>query len=324
MGGERRGLGTRLERDEFVAKGLSVIDSSLECACWSQRLAIFDFCELRAQNRGGGNVATSNLRSSEGNDPPAPLAENRSRALRRVYTASKGFRGRAGPTARNQKADPPPITRARSCGLAILRFQPLNRLVAEAATMAANLRAFAADMELRAVWAGQTGGAAFAVLGGLQKMPREKSPEIYGIGTGNKFQVTPIFDPSGQALRFKFDYVGSTRVTEPSGGVDPQLPRIKPHTVNTEVQLSNLETREISRFESTSKIGIPTHYWGGVPIFKDIPYFRPYVPLLGWFVRRAGQNAVAQQSVIFGQTTVYPSISDLAVLLSPEDPTSAY
>jgi hypothetical protein len=102
------------------------------------------------------------------------------------------------------------------------------------------------------------------------------------------------------------------------GYVDSIL-RIEPHTVNTEVQLSNLETREISRFEGTSKIGIPSHYWGGVPILKDIPYVRPYIPLLGWFVRRAGQNAAAQQSVIFGQTTIYPSISDLATLLSPTD-----
>jgi len=89
-------------------------------------------------------------------------------------------------------------------------------------------------------------------------------------------------------------------------------------TVNTEVQLSNLETREISRFETNARIGVPTQFWGGFPIFKDLPFFRPWVPLLGWFVRRSGSNAVAQQSVIFGQTTIYPTIGALVDLLSEQ------
>jgi hypothetical protein len=93
----------------------------------------------------------------------------------------------------------------------------------------------------------QSGGA-LAALGALQSHPREPQPEIYALTTGNKFEVTPIFDPSGQALRFKFDYVSSSGLQEPNGSTNPQFPRIERHTVNTEVQLSNLETREISRF----------------------------------------------------------------------------
>jgi hypothetical protein len=92
-------------------------------------------------------------------------------------------------------------------------------------------------------------------------------------------------------------------------------PELERHTVNTEVQLSNLETREISRFESDSRLGLPTRYSGGVPVPKDIPYVRPWVPLIGWFVRKAGSDAVAQQSVIFGQTTIYPSIRSMVSLL---------
>jgi hypothetical protein len=163
----------------------------------------------------------------------------------------------------------------------------------------------------------QTGGA-LGVLGGLQGQPREPQPEIYALATGDNFQVTPVFDPSGQALRFKFDYVSTTNIQEPNGSTNPQLPRIDRMTVNTEVQLSNLETREISRFETNARIGVPTSYWGGFPIFKDLPVFRPWVPLLGWFVRRSGSNAVAQQSVIFGQTTIYPTIGALVDLLSGE------
>ncbi|HET6936660.1 MAG TPA: hypothetical protein VFI72_17585 [Candidatus Angelobacter sp.] len=156
----------------------------------------------------------------------------------------------------------------------------------------------------------QSGGA-LAALGALQQQPREAGPEIYALTTGNKFEVTPVFDPSGQALRFKFDFVGSTGLQEPNGSTSAQLPRIERHTINTEVQLSNLETREISRFESNARVGRATEYSGGVPVLKDIPYVRPWVPLIGWFVRKAGSNAVAQQSVIFGQTTIYPTIGAL-------------
>ncbi|HEU4510651.1 MAG TPA: hypothetical protein VFR78_20645 [Pyrinomonadaceae bacterium] len=162
----------------------------------------------------------------------------------------------------------------------------------------------------------QTGGA-LGLLGALDRQPREAPPEIYGINTGNVFQVTPIFDPSGQALRFKLDFVGITRIQEPSGTVSRQLPRIERHTVNTEVQLSNLEIREVSRFESNTRIGRPTEYSGGLPIIKDIPKVRPYLPLLGWFVRKGGKAAVVQQSLIFGQTTMYPTILDIMDLLTP-------
>lgn len=163
--------------------------------------------------------------------------------------------------------------------------------------------------------AAQTGGV-LGTLGALDKQPRQPPPEIYGINSGNNFQVTPIFDPSGQALRFKFDFVGATRIQEPNGTTNPQLPRIERHTVNTEVQLSNLELREISRFESNSRIGLPTTYSGGLPIIRDIPKIRPYLPLLGWFVRKGGKAAVVQQSLIFGQTTMYPTIADIMDLLT--------
>lgn len=162
----------------------------------------------------------------------------------------------------------------------------------------------------------QTGGA-LGLLGALDRQPREAPPEIYGINSGNTFQVTPIFDPSGQALRFKFDFVDITRIQEPNGSVSRQLPRIERHTVNTEVQLSNLEIREISRFESNTRIGRPTEYSGGLPIIKDIPKVRPYLPLLGWFVRKGGKGAVVQESLIFGQTTMYPTILDIMDLLTP-------
>lgn len=162
--------------------------------------------------------------------------------------------------------------------------------------------------------ASQTAGV-LGALGSLKALPRKPEGELYGLTTGNVFQVTPIFDPSGQALRFKFDHVGTSQIREPDGTVNPQLPRIERHTVNTEVQLSNMELREVSRFDSNARLGLATQYSGGFPLIKDIPYVRR-VPLFGWFVRRGGSNAVTQESLIFGQTTMYPTIGDLVELLT--------
>lgn len=158
----------------------------------------------------------------------------------------------------------------------------------------------------------QTGGP-LAAFGSLNSLNQKQEQHIYGVTSGNKFEVTPIFDPSGQALRFKFDYVSNSLVRNPKGTVDPSMPSIR-HTVNTEVQLSNLEIREISRYESSAKLGIPTRYSGGIPILTDIPGLKP-IPLIGWFVRRGGSNAEVQQSVIFGQTAIYPTIGSIVELL---------
>jgi len=162
--------------------------------------------------------------------------------------------------------------------------------------------------------AGQSAGG-LGILKTLQAQSNEKdTAEIYGITSGSAFQVTPIFDPTGQALRFRFDFVDTTLVREPKGTTNPRLPRVERHTVNTEVQLANLEIREVSRFESDSKIGLPTTYKGGLPILRDIPGIRP-VPFIGWFVRRKGSNAIAQRSLIFAQTTMSPTIGDILDLL---------
>jgi hypothetical protein len=156
---------------------------------------------------------------------------------------------------------------------------------------------------------GQTLGP-LGLLPALQALPRKPGPELYAVNTGAEFKVTPIFDPSGQALRFQLDYIAANRVQEPTGTKDPQLSRIERHTINTEVQLSNMELREVTRFESDAALGIPTHKSGGFPLLNEIPGIKE-VPLIGYFVRRAGHNAVMQESIIFGQTTTYPTISDL-------------
>lgn len=174
-----------------------------------------------------------------------------------------------------------------------------------------------AAQQLSEIFFAAQGGGPLGALGALQSLPRKPQSELYGLTTGNVFQVTPVFDPSGQALRFRFDYMLQSMIQEPNGTVNPQLPRIERHTVNTEVQLSNLELREVSRYESNARLGIATRYAGGLPIFKDLPYVR-YIPLIGWFVRTSGKAAVTQESLIFGQTTMYPTIGDIMGLLTTE------
>jgi hypothetical protein len=140
-------------------------------------------------------------------------------------------------------------------------------------------------------------------------------PGVYSISTGNVFQVTPIFDPTGQALRFKFDYVAQTAVREPDNSIDPQLPRIERHGVNTDVQLSNQEVRLISGYQSNARLGRPSSRTGGVPVFKNLPLFKE-IPLLGWFTRREGSSGQMAESLIFAHTTMFTTIEDIVALLT--------
>lgn len=172
--------------------------------------------------------------------------------------------------------------------------------------------------QLTSLYLGMQTGNVLGGIAALRGLPQKQTSEVYGINNGSLFKVTPIFDPTGQALRFQFDYVLANLVRDPDNSITPQLPRIERHTVNTEVELNNLELREISRFSSNSRLGIPTTKKGGIPIIKDIPGM-DRVPLFGWFVRRSGKAAVIQQSLMFGQTTMHPTIADIFDLLSGED-----
>ena len=163
----------------------------------------------------------------------------------------------------------------------------------------------------------QTGGLLTA-LGGFQKnTAQEKAtpPAFYGITSGNTFRMTPVLDPTGQALRFRFDHVLRTAVREPNGTVNPQLNRIEQTGVNTEVQLSNHEIGVISRFQTNQKLGQPTEKSGGIPILKHIPFLNE-IPLIGWFSRRNARAAVVQQSLLLGQTAIFPTIGDVIHLLT--------
>jgi|GEM_PF-3131445 len=153
------------------------------------------------------------------------------------------------------------------------------------------------------------------ILSAFEKTNNEPKSELYALFSGQQFKVTPIFDPSGQALRFQFDYVQNTDIRDADGTVNPQLPRVDRHAVNNIVQLSNLEIREITRFESNSKLGVPAKQWGGIPILNTIPVLRE-IPIIGWFGKRDGRAGTTQASIIFAQTAMYPTIGDIGNLLT--------
>ncbi len=156
-----------------------------------------------------------------------------------------------------------------------------------------------------------------ALLSSLLDMPKEDRGEIYSIGTGGSFKVNPIFNPSGQGITFRLDYAQATNIQEPNGTTQLQSARIDRHTVNTEVQISNLDISEISSFENNYMLGRAEKTSGGLPILRDI---FPTVPLIGWFTRSPRINPVRQSSLIFAQTAMYPTVGDIMDLLV-ENPT---
>lgn len=159
----------------------------------------------------------------------------------------------------------------------------------------------------------ETGGLLLA-LQNQNLQEKAAPPEVYGLTTGNRFQVRPFVDPTGQALSFDFDFVGASTIRDPDDSSNPQLNRIEKHTINTKVQLSNMEVREVSRFLVNAKVGVPEKRHGGLPILNDIPIIQD-IPLIGWFSRTYGRAPVVQQSLVLGQTSVIPTIEILSDLM---------
>lgn len=151
-----------------------------------------------------------------------------------------------------------------------------------------------------------------ALLGGLLGLPNEPQGDVYSIGSGGTFKVVPIFDPTGQGVRFRFDYVQGVQIQEPDKTTRPDPSRVERHTTNTEVAVTNMDLQEISSFESNMRLGTPLKKTGGIPILRE---FLPDVPIVGYFVKRGGAKPLRQHTLIFAQTVMYPSIADLGELM---------
>ncbi len=127
-------------------------------------------------------------------------------------------------------------------------------------------------------------------------------PAIYKFETGTGWEIRPVIQPDGQALVFHFNYMYTTNIREPVRADEKHLGRVKRHFVDTDVQLSNFELREISRYTVALKASRTSR---GVPLFEDVPVvgalFRPL----------PSDESSLQQNVILGQATIFPTVFDL-------------
>jgi hypothetical protein len=127
-------------------------------------------------------------------------------------------------------------------------------------------------------------------------------PAIYKFETGTGFEIRPVIQPDGQAVVFGFHYMYTTNVREPVRADEKHLGRVKRHFINTDVQLSNYELREVSRYTVALKASRTAR---GVPLLEDVPVvgvlFRPL----------PSAESSLQQNMILAQSTIFPTVFDL-------------
>jgi hypothetical protein len=127
-------------------------------------------------------------------------------------------------------------------------------------------------------------------------------PAIYKFETGTGFEIRPVIQPDGDSVIYDFNYMYTTNVREPVRPDEKHLGRVKRHFINTQVQTSTYELREIGRYTVGLKASRTSR---GVPLFEDIPglgiLFRPL----------PSAESSLQQNIILGQSTVYPTLFDL-------------
>ena len=127
-------------------------------------------------------------------------------------------------------------------------------------------------------------------------------PSVYKFETGTAFEIRPVLSPDGQAVVFNFNYMYSTNVREPVRAGEKHLGRVKRHFVHTDVQLSNYELREVSKYQVALKA---SRTGRGVQLLQDIPgigvLFRPL----------PSDESSLQQNLIYAQSTIFPTLFDL-------------
>ena len=127
-------------------------------------------------------------------------------------------------------------------------------------------------------------------------------PAIYKFETGTGFEIRPVIQPDGDSIIYDFNYMYTTNVSEPVRPDEKHLGRVKRHYINTQVQTSTYELRELSRYQVALKAARTSR---GVPLFEDIPglgiLFRPL----------PSASSSLQQNIILAQSTVYPTVFDL-------------
>lgn len=127
-------------------------------------------------------------------------------------------------------------------------------------------------------------------------------PAIYKFETGTAFEIRPVIQPDGESIVYDFNYMYTTNVNEPVRADEKHLGRIKRHFIDTQVQTSSYEMREVSRYQVALKAARTSR---GVPLFEDIPgvgvLFKPL----------PSAESSLQQNIILAHSTVYPTLFDL-------------
>lgn len=127
-------------------------------------------------------------------------------------------------------------------------------------------------------------------------------PAVYKFETGTGYEIRPVIQPDGQAVVFGFNYLYTTNIREPIRADEKHLGRVKQHYINTDVQLSNYELREVGRYTVALKAARTSR---GVPLLEDIPVagvlFRPL----------PSDESSLQQNLVLAQATIFPTLFDL-------------
>ncbi len=127
-------------------------------------------------------------------------------------------------------------------------------------------------------------------------------PAIYKFETGTGYEIRPVIQPDGNSIVYDFNYMYTTNIREPVRADEKHLGRVKRHFINTQVQTSSFEMREVSRYQVALKAARTSK---GVPLFEDIP-------LVGAAFRPApSDQSSIQENIILAHSVVYPTVFDL-------------
>jgi hypothetical protein len=127
-------------------------------------------------------------------------------------------------------------------------------------------------------------------------------PAIYQFETGTGFEVRPVIQPDGDSLVYDLNYMYTTELREPVRADEKHLGRIKRHFLNTQVQTSSFELREVGRYQVALKAARTAR---GVPMLEN-------VPVIGAAFRPApSEESSIQQNILLAKSVVYPTLYDL-------------
>jgi hypothetical protein len=170
----------------------------------------------------------------------------------------------------------------------------------------------------------QTGGATafLSQLGATRPSNLDDTPGTYYVESGNELEFTPVVGPEGQAIRMHVSLRNSNPVRLPNRERGQNFGKIERHNIDTDVQDTNFEIIEVARFENQTTIGENRQRQGGIPILNQIPGIQE-LPFIGYFTKERQRVIGNQESLVFLQTAIYPSIEELIGLFAESEDANA-